>query len=72
MEILISIAVGLICGGLTSLIFHFTEKSQGVFRINTTDPNKDVYRIEFDIPLAAISTYKTIRLKVVDDSESRE
>lgn len=70
--ILISVLAGLLSGLLMIFIIRFTEKPQGVFRVNTTDPDKDVYRIEFSIPLGAITKYKVIRLKVIDDSDSRE
>ena len=70
--ILVSVLAGITCGLLMIFIIRLVEKPQGVFRVNTTDPNKDVYRIELSIPLGAITKYKVIRLLVIDDSESRE
>ena len=72
MNTIVTILIGLICGILTGIIIHITEKTQGVFLVNTTDPNKDVYRIEFTIPLGAITKHRVIHLRVIDESKSRE
>lgn len=72
MEIIIGIAIGLICGFLINLIIHITKKPQGIFHVNMTDPNTDVYWLELKIPFGEITKFKALQLKVMDDTESRE
>lgn len=37
----------------------------GSFVVNTTDPEKDVYSIEFNAPLEEVSAEKSVALKVI-------
>lgn len=70
--ILISFAVGIIVGFLVNFIFHFAKKPQGIFHVNMSDPDKDVYWLELKIPFGEITNFKALQLKVMDDTESRE
>ena len=66
-------AFGVLAGGLVvSLIFRLRDKPHGRFVVNTTDPEKDVFLVEFEIPLASVIGLRTLRLKVVNQSKSRE
>lgn len=70
--ILISFVVGIIVGFLLNFIFHLAKKPSGIFHVNMSDPNKDVYWLELQIPFGDITNHKSLRLKVIDDTKSRE
>ena len=44
----------------------------GVFRINTTDPEKDVYSLELNSILGDLENRKEIRLKVVNEGSQEK
>ena len=44
----------------------------GVFRINTTDPEKDVYSLELNSFLGDLENRKEIRLKVVNEGSQEK
>ena len=44
----------------------------GVFRINTTDPEKDVYSLELNNILGDLENRKEIRLKVVNEGSQEK
>lgn len=70
--ILISFSVGVIVGFIINLVFHLAKKPSGIFHVNMLDPNKDVYWLELQIPFGDITNHKSLRIKVVDDTKSRE
>ena len=68
---MVSYLVVFLLGVLTTvLILSFKKKSpDGTLRINTYDPDKDVYLLELDTPLNEVATKSTIMFKVVIDSK---
>ena len=55
--------LGVIFGGVITNIISGLNKGYGVLRIDSSNPKKDVYRIEFD-NLENLSKRKYIMLKV--------
>ena len=45
------------------------KKPDGEMVINTTDPEKDVYRINVDAPLETLGEKKDIHLRVINEDE---
>ena len=71
-ELWFAYLLGIIAGILISFIIQVCKKPHGKFVVNTTDPNKDVFMLEFDIPLFAVQELQILRLKVVNQSAVRE
>ena len=42
------ITVGVLIGSVVSNVFFYYRASSGTFRIDHSDPEKDVYRVEID------------------------
>ena len=58
---------------LATLIYRHEQKHyDGVFRINTTDPDKDVYSLELNDILGELENRKEIRLKVVNEGSQEK
>ena len=69
----VMLAVGFIAGLVSSLIINSRKKPDGIFRINLSDPMKDVFTLEFIRPIEGVQDCKFLIFKVVDDSNfSRE
>lgn len=61
--------VGLLLGViLTRAYFHITCKTVATLKIDRTDPGKDSYMFEVNVPLEELSTYKTIRVRIVENT----
>lgn len=56
------------------LITKFNKKPDGAFRVNLSDPMKDVFTLELYRPIEGIQNCKNLYFVVVNDSEpsSRE
>lgn len=61
--ILVAIA-GVLVGIIASYIFQVVQTAYGTLRIDHTDPEKDLYRIDIDGNFDNISKEKRIILKV--------
>lgn len=65
MEVL-AIVIGAVVGFLTAFIFtRVLGTSHGVLRIDLSDPEKDVFRLELNDDLEKLATRKRVLLKVV-------
>lgn len=65
-EVTLILTVFLIC----MLIFALkakTHKADGRMVINLTDPYKDIYKIELDIPLCELTSKKQLHLDIVTE-----
>lgn len=51
-------------GAIAILITNNVTKPDGIFKINTYDPDKDVYSLEFSTPLNEIPNKKDLVFKV--------
>ena len=66
--ILVAIA-GILVGIFASYIFQAVQTAYGTLRIDHTDPEKDLYRIDIDGNFDNISKEKRIILKVDNDAD---
>lgn len=63
-------AAGIIC---EKIIQRFLSKPDGIFRVNTTDPMKDFYKLEMHMPLGEINKRKSLKLRVIlEDSQDKQ
>lgn len=71
-EHLIISCIGVIIGSIVANIYHYMHTSSGTLRIDHSNPDKDVYRIELD-DLDNLSKKKRIVLQIDNNAElSRE
>ena len=63
---LFTFACGLIAGALVLSIFRLTRTATGQFMIDSSNDEKDIFRVELD-DLDAIYKKKVIELKIVRD-----
>lgn len=66
--ILVAIA-GILVGIIASYIFQVVQTAYGTLRIDHTDPEKDLYRIDIDGNFDNISKEKRIILKVDNNAD---
>ena len=66
--ILVAIA-GVLVGIIGSYVFQVVQTAYGTLRIDHTDPEKDLYRIDIDGNFDNISKEKRIILKVDNDAD---
>lgn len=66
--ILVTIA-GVLVGIIASYIFQVVQTAYGTLRIDHTDPEKDLYRIDIDGNFDNISKEKRIILKVDNNAD---
>lgn len=66
--ILVAIA-GVLVGILASYVFQVVQTAYGTLRIDHTDPEKDLYRIDIDGNFDNISKEKRIILKVDNNAD---
>lgn len=66
--ILVGIA-GVLVGIIASYIFQVVQTAYGTLRIDHTDPEKDLYRIDIDGNFDNISKEKRIILKVDNNAD---
>lgn len=66
--ILVAIA-GVLVGIIASYIFQVVQTAYGTLRIDHTDPEKDLYRIDIDGNFDNISKEKRIILKVDNNAD---
>lgn len=67
-EYLIISSIGAIIGSIVVNIYHYMRTSSGTLRIDHSNPDKDVYRIELD-DLDNLSKKKRIVLQVDNNAE---
>lgn len=71
--ILLLVLVVLVTDIVLDIIIIMKKKHyDGVFRINTTDPEKDVYSLELNSILGELENRKEIRLKVVNEGSQEK
>lgn len=61
--IVIIVATALVSSVLTAL-FIYVGSARGVFRIDTTGPNTDIYRVEINDDLATLPKKRRMILKI--------
>ena len=66
--ILVAIA-GVLVGIIGSYVFQVVQTAYGTLRIDRTDPEKDLYRIDIDGNFDNISKEKRIILKVDNNAD---
>ena len=66
--ILVAIA-GVLVGIIASYIFQVVQTAYGTLRIDHTDPEKDLYRIDIDGNFDNISKEKRIILKIDNNAD---
>lgn len=66
--ILVAIA-GVLVGIIASYVFQVVQTAYGTLRIDHTDPEKDLYRIDIDGNFDNISKEKRIILKVDNNAD---
>ena len=66
--ILVGIA-GVLVGIIASYVFQVVQTAYGTLRIDHTDPEKDLYRIDIDGNFDNISKEKRIILKVDNNAD---
>lgn len=68
MEMIVYLIFGTLAGVLGTLVFLSTRKPFGVLRIDHSDPDKDVYRLEI-CDLDRLLRKKRVVLKVDKDAK---
>ena len=66
--ILVAIA-GVLVGIIASYVFQVVQTAYGTLRIDHTDPEKDLYRIDIDGNFDNISKEKRIILKIDNNAD---
>ena len=61
-------ALGVVVGTLICMVVRFIQTGTGVLRIDHSDPEKDVYRLEID-NLDKISKKKELRVHVDNNAD---
>ena len=67
-EYLIISGIGAIIGSIVANIYHYMHTSAGTLRIDHSNPDKDVYRIELD-DIDNLSKKKRIVLQIDNNAE---
>ena len=63
MELFICYTIGVLMGAIVTNIIHHRTIAQGTLKIDQSNPEKDIYRLEID-NLDVVAKKKHIRLKV--------
>ena len=67
------LAIGCIIGILIGVFFRFRKKSyDGIFRVDLTNPDKDVFTLELICPIGEIPTKKILVFKVTNTSSQEK
>lgn len=69
---IVTIIICVITTIINILIGYRRNKYDGVFRINTTNPDKDVYSLELNDILGHLENKKEIRLEIVNESSQEK
>lgn len=73
---IVTFIICVILGALTTiiniLIGYRRNKYDGVFRINTSNPDKDVYSLELNDILGDLENKKEIRLLIINESSQEK
>ena len=65
MDVVLAIIIGAIVGCVSALLFNrVLGTAQGILRIDLSDPNRDVFRLELDDDLERLATRRHVLLKV--------
>lgn len=71
--ILIGVLVALVTDIVLDIIVIMKKKHyDGVFRINTSNPEKDVYSLELNDILGNLENKKELRLKIVNEGSQEK
>lgn len=70
--ILLGVLLALVIDIVLDIVIMKKKHYDGVFRINTTDPEKDVYSLELNDILGELENRKEIRLKVVNEGSQEK
>lgn len=62
-DVIIIFMLGVLCGAIVSNIFHFIQTAAGTLKIDRTNHEKDIYRLEIG-DLDALFKKKRVILKV--------
>lgn len=66
------IGLALVCGILIGFLFGRMHKSyDGVFKVNTTNPDKDVFTLELSCPIGEIPKKRQLIFKVNNCSQEK-
>ena len=52
---------------LLFLLMKYRAKTVGCIRINTSDPEKDVYSLELDVPFGELDNHKKVIFTITKD-----
>ena len=69
--LLAGFGIGVLVEALVSSLYEAIVSTRGILRIDHSDPNKDLYKIEID-DLDALSRKKRVYLKVVKNADLRK
>lgn len=65
MQPVVFIIIGIIIGIFAHWVsFNYMYKTIGVLNIDTSNDTKDVYSLEFNVPLETLTKYDIVRLKI--------
>ena len=68
--VIFSVLIGYLIGRLSNFIFRKTP--DGIFHVNTTDPDKDVFTLELLCPLSVIPAKKRLIFKVQNEGSQEK
>lgn len=68
--VIFSTVIGYLIGRFSECIFR--KKPDGIFHVNTTDPDKDVFTLELLCPLATLPEKKQLIFKVQNESSQEK
>lgn len=68
--VIFSVLIGYLIGRLSNLIFR--KNPDGIFHVNTTDPDKDVFTLELLCPLGALPKKKQLIFKIQNEGSQEK
>ena len=69
MDLAIVCTIGVLLGIVIANVFHFRRTTFGTLRIDNTNPEKTIYRIDLDCQLDLVSRKKRVMLKIDNDAD---
>ena len=71
MDTFILILIGVIIGNLAQYVYQMiTCKQAATLKIDTSEPNKDSYIFEANMPLEDLTKYSMIRVKIIHNTSA--
>lgn len=70
LAVIFAVVFGYVIGKLSNYISG--KKPDGIFHVNTTDPNKDVFTLELICPLGAIPNKKQLIFRVQNEGSQEK